>query len=198
MLSTLFLANLACSSAWEYGARAREEPPNFGAWYQMPQPGPYPPSTYERAPPSAPYPGYPRPYSRSPDYYPESSAVTNNMVPSPRKSPPGGFYPSIHASQDVSFDRSHRPPHSGIPRVYSPSSAQFRENIQELRELGSNLKFDNYKRPLGMKKLTREQLTKIMDKQVKAFVNVFKRVYEWRDWIWWGSMKYLQLAKTLL
>ena len=174
------------------------DPPNYGAWYQLPQSGPYPPPAYERAPPSSPYPGYPRPYSRSPDYYPDASAVTNNMVPGPRKSPPGGYYPSIHASQDVSFSPPHRNPLRTVPQEYSPSSAQFRENLKELRVLGDILKTENYDRPPGMKKLTRKQLSKIMDKQVKAFVGVFKKIYEWRDWIWWGGLKYFQLARNLI
>lgn len=118
------------------------------------------------------------------------------MVPGPRKAPAGGYYPSIHASQDVSFDLPHRKPLRTVPEGYAPSSAQFRENLGKLSVLGNILKNENYARPPGMKKLTRKQLATVMNKQIKAFVNVFRRMYEWRDWIWWGSMKYLQLARN--
>uniref|UniRef100_A0AC35G9S8 Uncharacterized protein n=1 Tax=Panagrolaimus sp. PS1159 TaxID=55785 RepID=A0AC35G9S8_9BILA len=94
-------------SGWEHRGPivAREEPREYAAWYQMPQgAAAYPPGAYERAvaasAAASQYSGYPRPYSRSPDYYPET-AITNNMVPSSRKAAAAaGYYIPSQNTQD--------------------------------------------------------------------------------------------------
>ena len=277
----------------------------------MPQPpAAYPPSGYDRAlaaSAAVPYVGYPRPYSRSPDYYPET-AVTNNMVPSGRKASATGYYLPGQSPQDVSFHPislpksfisshtvpsvnqqpqivsisgdsplrgplissgilpppppppSHEgkylsppksvdipmgsvmsgreallrrfphlstipppPPSSATPaphniyRFYanpaittttpsmfytntSPTSEHqssyvgIRERAADLRSLSSMLRKTVVTR--APPKLTPVQMDKLMDDQISAFVGVVKKLYEWKDWIWWGSLKYLDLAKN--
>uniref|UniRef100_A0A914XWP3 Uncharacterized protein n=1 Tax=Panagrolaimus superbus TaxID=310955 RepID=A0A914XWP3_9BILA len=259
----------AVSTGWEHHRGpivAREEPREYAAWYQMPQgAAAYPPTAYERAvaasAAASQYAGYPRPYSRSPDYYPET-AVTNNMVPSGRKAAAAGYYipasntqdlipifsslssgnattllqyPTINIRQSLlrryptsptpsstatktSFQHyGHYPSHpffittttttttTTIPPSLtsssdissSSSSSEYvgiRERAADLRSLSSLLRKTAVTRS-PLLKLSPPQMDKLMDDQINAFVGVVRKLYEWKDWIWWGSLKYLDLAK---
>lgn len=120
------------------------------------------------------------------------------MVPPPRKS---GYYPShaIASSQDVSLHptRTHQ---LGLFYAHPksiPNSNNFYHNLHELKQMSQNLRSTPYKRPSNMPKLSQEQLNKIMHQQMSAFVDVVKKIYQWRDWIWWGSMKYFNVGKKV-
>uniref|UniRef100_A0AC34FDS5 Uncharacterized protein n=1 Tax=Panagrolaimus sp. ES5 TaxID=591445 RepID=A0AC34FDS5_9BILA len=212
VISFVIISFAAVSTGWEHHRGpivAREEPREYAAWYQMPQgAAAYPPSAYERAvaasAAASQYAGYPRPYSRSPDYYPET-AVTNNMVPSGRKTAgAAGYYIPASNTQDVSFHPSSSSPPSQHPIVSNSfisqktsSSSEYvgiRERAADLRSLSSLLRKTAVTRS-PLLKLSQPQMEKLMDDQLNAFVGVVRKLYEWKDWIWWGSMKYLDLAK---